>query len=389
MNNAGLRAFLAREWRHLAVVNASNRPWQMPLAAALASGLPLLIAAWHGQVGQGVAASLGGLAFLYMPATPLSHRMAWLMACAFGLAGSYTLGLLCHLLPALVVPMLALITILVTMVCRFYAVPPPGSLFFVMAAAIAAYTPVSAAAFAGQVGLVTMGAVLACSIALCYGLWVDHPRGQPPAVQRDFGFVVLDPVVIGLFVGLSLAIAQLLGLERPYWVPVSCLAVIQGVTFRAVWTRQLHRIAGTGVGLLLFWALATWLPLDAWTIAIGVTVLTLVVESIVVRHYAAAAVFFTPLALLLAEGAQLGTMLPQGLIRARFLDTVLGCLAGLAGGACLHSPPLREAAERLLRRMLPACRPLTAYCFVPDSSAASEPSALGAATNSCLSVARR
>jgi len=353
MDPGRLRELLAHEWRQLAAINPSNRPWQMPVAAALASGLPLMLGAWMHHLAYGVAASLGGLVFLYMPGTALWHRMAWLMACSFGLAGSYTLGLLCHLLPGLVVPMLALIATLVTMVCRFYSVPPPGSLFFVMAAAIGAYTPVTGQGLPTQVGLLTMGTVLACAVAFVYGLWVDHPQGTAPAPRPDFDFVVLDSVVIGGFVGLSLLAAQLLDLPRPYWVPVSCLAVIQGVSFRAVWNRQLQRIAGTGVGLLLFWGLAALLPLTAWTVALAVTALTLIVESLVVRHYGIAAVFITPLALLLAEGAQLGSSLPQGLIQARFLDTVLGCVVGLAGGACLHAPRFRQAAGSMLRRLFP------------------------------------
>ena len=182
---------------------------------------------------------------------------------------------------------------------------------------------------------------------------MDHPRGTSPTPRPDFEFVVLDSVVIGAFVGLSLVAAQLLQLPRPYWVPVSCLAVIQGASLRAVWNRQLQRIAGTGVGLLLFWALAALLPLTPWTVALAVTALTLIVESLVVRHYGIAAVFITPLALLLAEGAQLGQTLPQGLIQARFFDTVLGCVVGLAGGACLHAPRFRQAAGGMLRRLLP------------------------------------
>ena len=195
--------------------------------------------------------------------------------------------------------------------------------------------------------------VLACLVAFVYSLWVDHPRGVAPVPRAEFDFVVLDSVVIGIFVGLSLGAAQLLQLARPYWVPVSCLAVIQGVTFRAVWNRQVQRIAGTGLGLLLFWGLAGWLPLTGWTIAISVTVLTLVVETLVVRHYGIAAVFITPLALLLAEGAQVGGLAPAALIQARFLDTVLGCLFGVLGGACLHSARFRDSAGRLLRRLLP------------------------------------
>ncbi len=111
--------------------------------------------------------------------------------------------------------------------------------------------------------------------------------------------------MIGAFVGLSLAIAQALQLDRPYWVPVSCLAVIQGVSLRAVWNRQLQRVLGTAIGMLLAWSLLS-LPLDPWRIALLVILLVFVIESLVVRHYGLAVIFITPLTILLAEAATLG-----------------------------------------------------------------------------------
>ena len=117
---AGTRArdVAADEWRHLTTLHASERPLEMPLAAALASGLPIFIGAWYGELAFGLAASLGGLVFLYLPATALAHRMAWLMACAFGLVACYTLGILCRLYAPLTLPLLTVATIAVTMVCR-------------------------------------------------------------------------------------------------------------------------------------------------------------------------------------------------------------------------------------------------------------------------------
>jgi uncharacterized membrane protein YccC len=160
-------------------------------------------------------------------------------------------------------------------------------------------------------------------------------------------------VVIGVFVGISLALAQLLQLERPYWVPVSCLAVIQGASLRAVWNRQLHRVLGTSIGLLLSWGLLL-LPLDRWSISLTMMILTFVIEVAVVRHYGFAAIFITPLTILLAEAATLGSGSPAALIEARFFDTVLGCLVGLAGGICLHNLRFREVVGRQMRRLIPA-----------------------------------
>lgn len=351
----GVASRLRSELQHLLRPRSSDRSWEMPLGAALASGLPLLLGVYLGHLDWGLLASMGGLVFLYCPNTPLHHRMVTLMACAFGLIASYALGLLSHLLPGLLVPVLASISILVTMVCRYYALGPPGSLFFVMAASIGACTPAPAALLPQQVGLLALGCLQAFLIAFFYSLYMVR-RQAPAAVQAlppaTFDFVIFEPVVIGLFVGLALALAQLLQLERPYWVPVSCMAVIQGSTLREVWTRQVHRITGTAGGLLLAWVLLAP-ALGPWGIVLLMTALSFIIEILVVRHYGLAVVFITPLTIFLAEAAHLGEGALAPLLQARLVDTVLGSVTGLLGGLCLHSPGFRRVVGSLLRRLTP------------------------------------
>ena len=84
--------------------------------------------------------------------------------------------------------------------------------------------------------------------------------------------------------------------------------------------------------------------------------LSFVIEVAVVRHYGFAVIFITPLTILLAEAATLGSTPSTALIVARFYDTVLGCFVGLIGGACLHNVRFREVAGRQLRRLVPARR---------------------------------
>lgn len=350
-----LKKFLAEEWRQLARVNHSDRPWEMPVAAALAMGLPIFAGVALGELGMGLAASMGGLVFLYLPATRLTHRMAWLMACAFGMVSCHALGMLGHLMPSLVVPLLALIVTLVTMVCRFYVVPPPGGLFFVMAAAIAAYSPLHGRDALVQVGAVVFGSVLAVAIAFLYSLHMVRRRGVPapnPVQRPDFEVVVVESVLIGGFIALSLLVAQALHLERPYWVPVSCMAIIQGASLRAAWTRQLQRTLGTALGLLVFLGIVQ-LPLSPWGIAAVITALALIIEILIVRHYGLATLFITPMAILLAEAAQGTVQAPQALMYARLTDSMLGAIMGVAGAACLHSLRFRAAATALLRRLWP------------------------------------
>lgn len=205
-----------------------------------------------------------------------------------------------------------------------------------------------------MVGLLAMGSLLACLVGFVYSLYMlrrHAPQPVTPLPQPTCDFVVFDSIIIGTFVGISLARAQLLQLENAYWVAVSCLAVIQGASLRAVWNKQLQRVLGTGIGLFLSWGLLL-LSLDKWSIAVVVMALVFVIESIVVRHYALAAIFITPLTILLADAPALGHGAPAALIQARFFDTVLGCAVGLAGGICLHSPAFREVLGRPLRRLI-------------------------------------
>jgi hypothetical protein len=250
------QAVMRAELFHLTTINPSDRRWQMPFAAALASGLPLLVGAYFDRMDYGLISSLGGLVFLYLPDTPLYHRMVSLMACAFAMSACYALGVMSHFFPPLMVPVLVFTAILVTMVCRFYRLGPPGSLFFIMAASIGVYTPGEVLQVPLKVGLLTMGCLLSCLIAFFYSVYIlrlQSPEPVTPLSPPTFDFVVFDSVVIGVFVGVSLALAQTLQLEKAYWVPVSCLAVIQGMSLRgmeqasAPCGRHRHRSAG-GLG---------------------------------------------------------------------------------------------------------------------------------------------
>jgi hypothetical protein len=350
-----LQMLMREELRHLMTIQASDRLWQMPFAAALSSGLPLLVGAYFNHLDYGLVSSLGGLVFLCMPNTPLYHRMISVMACAFGMTACYALELMSHFFAPVMMPVLVFTAMLVTTVCRFYGLGPPGSLFFIMTASIGAYSPVAVLQLPLMVGLLTMGCLLACLIGFLYSVYIlriQAPKPVTPLPLPTFDFVVFDPVVIGVFVGISLAAAQLLQLQKAYWVPVSCLAVIQGVSLRTVWSKQLHRVIGTGI-VLLAWALLL-LPLDKWSISLTMMALTFVIEFTVVRHYAFAAIFITPLTILLGEAATSGHGSPSALIQARFLDTVLGCFVGLVGGICPHSPRFRNLAGSQMRRLIPS-----------------------------------
>lgn len=343
------------ELRHFIHLNPSRRPWQMPLAATIALCSPLIAGLSFDRIELGLIAMLGSLAFLNLPDTNMQHRMRLMMGVSIGMMSCYLLGALMHFYPPAVIIMLTMIAIIANMAARYYRLPPPGVLFLLMAASIAAYTPATLLEISLHVGLVALGALFACIVAGFYSLY--HLRRTPPAEAptsgMDFDYVVVDSVIIGSCVGVSLLLAELLQLERPYWVPVSCLAIIQGASLRMVWNRHLHRIVGTVMGLALMWLLLM-LPQDPWLIVTLMIVLSFVIEILVVRHYGLAVIFITPLTIFLAEAGKWGQQTPLDIMLTRMLDIGLGSSVGLVGGALLHVPAFRSRVVRAIRVIWPA-----------------------------------
>jgi uncharacterized membrane protein YccC len=225
----------------------------------------------------------------------------------------------------------------------------------VMTGSIAAFSPIHAEGAVLNLGYFVMGCIWACCVAVAYSAWLlrRRPPVEPSSLDRhELERALVDALLTGLFVGLSLALARVLDFEKAYWVPVSCLAVLQGVTLRVSWTRHVHRIAGTIIGIGLTALLAPLLA-NIWAIVAAVAILTFVIETAVVRHYAFAAIFITPLTILLAETSSPGGTGISVLMEARVVDTVVGAGIGLVGAVCLHSQRVRAVVRAALQPLLP------------------------------------
>lgn len=319
--------------------NETDRSWHLPVVAGLCIGIPLLLGLLYHDIAAGKLASIGALVILYMQSNKLVNRMMILMVCGFGFIFSFAIGLIFSFSGWLTPLMLGLYTFGVHYsLNRLELTRPPGNFFFIMVASIAIAVSHSSIDIASSIGNFSIGVMIACTIGLFYSILVLKDVSHKPemiVIQKNVYVNITESMIFGAIVGLALLIAILLKLENPYWVPISCMAVMQGVTTKHIWTRAAQRILGTFVGLGLTWFI---LQMNITTLGICICILLLqiIVEFLVVRNYGIAVVFITMLTIFLAEPNMSLIGEPDHLILTRFFDILIGSSIGAIGGWMLY-----------------------------------------------------
>lgn len=353
-NNDSARPLRLRFWsviKPLFELSNHKRPLGFLAVSAFSVALPALFGAWIGQLSTAMLACMGGLVILYMRQTNISRRMMILATCAFGFALSFALGVLTSFDPYLSAATLTLNVFLVTAICRFYALPPPGVLFFVVVACLARTLPFDLSLAAERTGILMFGAMSACILALIYSIYQvyfskDYVSRPTEEVDNNIVAITIESLVTCLFVGGGYFLAIAANLDNPYWVPISTAAIMQGATFRAIWHRNVHRIIGTTIGMGIAWVIFSLAP-GPWQLALLIFVLSFFIEILITRNYGLAVIFITPLTVIFADITLAGTETGH-LILSRLLDIILGSIIGCVGGWVIHHPAFVRSVNKLL-----------------------------------------
>ncbi|MCB1543554.1 MAG: FUSC family protein [Methylobacteriaceae bacterium] len=163
-------------------------------------------------------------------------------------------------------------------------------------------------------------------------------------------------------------IGALMGLDRAYWaIAASVLMLYQGLDLTRAMQRGLERTLGTFAGLGLAAILLSAHP-HGLALAAIIMVLQFLIEIVVVRNYALATIFITPIALTVTEAAT-----PAGdiatLLIDRGVDTAIGCAVGLV---VLFATSRRSDAElrKALDATISAARALLPMLAANDATSA-------------------
>jgi hypothetical protein len=310
--------------------------------AALAIAVPLVVLTVLGRLDLAAYATFGAFTALYGRNEPYRLRLRSVSIAAVGLLVSIGLGIVVASTGAplwITVVALLLITTGGTLVGAVFGLLPAQPLFFVFAFLVCGQIPtppgealsrwllaIAVAAFAWLLtmsGWVVRRARPGTDAALLKELR-RRPSVDRSAVRDERVWLTVAQNAIGVVVTGGIALA--FGLGHPYWSVVSLVAVLPPARGAHSISRSIHRIIGTivGVGVAEVVLLPSPPPV---VIVIVVVVCQFFAEILVGRHYGAALVFVTPLALSVSYLAAPVPVL--ALASDRVIETLLGAVVGI------------------------------------------------------------
>ncbi|MBT2484748.1 MULTISPECIES: FUSC family protein [unclassified Microbacterium] len=312
--------------------------WPLAIQAALGISVPIAVMTIAGAPALGYIAASGAFTVLFLGSAPVIDRVRVLPLVAAGLVLSATLGVIAAGNAWWVGIGVVIVAVGSAALAFGFRLGPPGPLFFVLIFGLSGHV-VAASSVDPLVYIAALAA--GCGFSLLVAMTplllprarAVHPRPLKeilpgPSLDADSRVLLLRVAVVavsGVLLGL------VIDPTRTYWIVGSAVAVI-GVAAarRAAFERGLHRMLGTVVGVGVYALLALLHPSGIW-LAVLLGALQFTIELVVVRHYALALVFITPLVLLLT-GAATGSIGSMDVAWERIVDTLVGAMLGAASG---------------------------------------------------------
>lgn len=328
------------------------RHW-IALRAAASMGVPLAIGTLLGEPGIGLQVGTGAFTALFFAGLPAAERARVLPLVGAMLFGCAALGgWLAHwpLAAAIGLVVAAIVSSAVTYGLRF---GPPGPVFFVLLYGLAGTIagPKSSVSLGSFLLALAVGIVFAYLIALL-PLLRRAERERPARPFREiipriwFGRGEQELLLRVAIVAVIGTIVSELWIEpsRAYWTVSSGVAVIGLSTVRRhSLGRGLHRSLGTILGAALFILIAP-LGENPWMFVAIIAFFQFAIEIVVVRNYAFALVFITPLVLFISSAASGAGM--EFTAEVRVIDTLVGATLAILT-SFIHAPGPRTATGTL------------------------------------------
>lgn len=328
----------------LTALNDIPRPLALVALCSFCMAFPLLVGLLTDHLEYGLTACIGALLGLYSPSFTPHHRTYALLKMLAPFAAAYGFGLFTqHHLPWSSFS-LGLVALIATYLALWKQMRPPAGFFFIMICCLSKTHHVEFESIPFTIGAFLGGSLFAISAVFLHDLVLSGPKPDKPQ-QTVLPFwqpaIFTKAIVAGLTIGGSYYLTSLIGIDNPYWVPITVAAILQGQRMTDFWQRSLHRAIGTALGMMLATSIFALSPTPLILILL-LFVLAFTVEVVITKNYALACVFITPLTVILAHTAPIGYS-AESLIIARMTDVLIGAGFALLAGMMLKLLPVNTA----------------------------------------------
>lgn len=319
---------------------------RVALRAGASVLVPLLVLWATGHTDWSIYAAFGAFTSLYgrtsvhLSRFQMQSTVAVLLV--FSCAGGVLVGSSDHR-AWLAVPLCAVLAVFGSIVSDAQGWHPPGPLFLIFAFAACASIPSDPADAGLAAGVSAGSAIFAIVVGNVGALWrVRRHRAEPTSARPTHFAAAAKRHALRCGGGVLIAglVTTALGIGHPYWAMVSAVVPMAARAFRVQLVRGLHRVIGTGIGLLTTAALLAVDP-RGLVLVLVIAGLQVAAEMLVGRNYAVALVVVTPLALLMVH--MMAPTPAAVLLFDRGVETVIGVATGMLVGY-LTRPMDRERA---------------------------------------------
>jgi hypothetical protein len=311
---------------------------EVGVRAAVAVAVPLLILLMVGRLDLSAYATFGAFTALYGRNEPYRLRIRSVTVAGAALLVSIGLGILVAALgePLWLLTLLLLAIVTAgTLLATTFQLLPAQPLFFVFALLVCAAVPTPPGEVPLRLGVAAVTAVFSWLLTMSGWvfrrtrsdllpplLWKDlnrRPAVDRGAIRDRLVWLTVAQNVVGVLIAGAIALG--FGFGHAYWAVVSLVAVLPPARAVHSISRSVHRVVGTIVGVGVTALVLFWSP-PPLVVILVIVVCQLCAEILVGRHYGAALVFVTPLALAVSH---LVSPVPLTvLVVDRVLETALG-----------------------------------------------------------------
>jgi hypothetical protein len=310
--------------------------WPVATQAAISITVPIAVMSLVGMPQLGFQAAAGAFTALHVSSLRPRERAKVLPFVALVLVAATAVGIAAGGSMLWTLIGLVVTTIAASAFVYGFALGAPGPLFFVLVFGLAAHITATVPDVDPVVFLIAVAAGCCFSYLVALTpLLRSHVRREPARALREImPGPVWDEKALTLLVRASTvavvgaALGVVVDPERAYWIVSAGVAVVGiAVERRVTVTRGLHRMVGTVAGAAIY-PLLILVPWGGVWLALLLGGLQFLIELVVVRHYALALLFITPLVLLIT-GAATGDIGSAAVAGERIVDTIVGSTVGV------------------------------------------------------------